>query len=135
MAIYFADTSYWTALLDRRDAHHTKAIEWSQKVSGKLITSEAVLLETANTFSKPAWRPKAIALIRHLMASDDVEIVPFSSEIWDRAWKLFTERVDKAWSLTDCISFDVMRERGATEALAADSHFRQAGFHPLLLDP
>jgi predicted nucleic acid-binding protein len=56
------------------------------------------------------------------------------SGIWSRGWKMFTERLDKSWSLTDCISFEVMHERGVTEALAADSHFRQAGFHALLLD-
>ena len=31
-------------------------------------------------------------------------------------------------SLTDCISFIVMRERGLTTALAFDNDFRQAGF-------
>jgi uncharacterized protein len=47
---------------------------------------------------------------------------------------LYGERLDKSWSLTDCISFEAMRERGLTLALAADSHFRQAGFEALLLD-
>ncbi len=39
---------------------------------------------------------------------------------------------DKDWSLTDCISFVVMHERGITEALTADHHFEQAGFVALL---
>ena len=42
-------------------------------------------------------------------------------------------RPDKAWSLTDCISFAVMAERGLTEALTADHHFEQAGFRVLLV--
>ena len=33
-----------------------------------------------------------------------------------------------AWSLTDCISFAVMTERGLADALTADHHFEQAGF-------
>ena len=134
MAIYFADTSFWIALVDRRDAYHAKALEWSLKISGSILTTEAVLIETANTFSKPNWRVKVIALINHIMARDDIEVVPSSSPTWGRGWKLFGDRLDKSWSLTDCISFDVMQERGLTEALAADSHFRQAGFNALLLD-
>jgi len=45
---------------------------------------------------------------------------------------LFARRQDKHWSLTDCISFVVMRQRGLTHALAADHHFHQAGFNVLL---
>jgi predicted nucleic acid-binding protein len=134
MAVYFADTSFWVALVDRRDAYHSQAAGWSRRIAGSIVTTEAVLLETANTFSRLDWRDKVIALVEHIVARDDIEVVPFSSLLWDRAWKLFRDRQDKSWSLTDCLSFDVMQARGLTEALAADSHFRQAGFHALLLD-
>ena len=41
-------------------------------------------------------------------------------------------RLDKSWSLTDCISFEVMRSAQATDALTYDQHFEQAGFRALL---
>lgn len=41
----------------------------------------------------------------------------------------------RIWSLTDCISFEVMGEFGLTEALTADHHFEQAGFRALLKQP
>ena len=44
----------------------------------------------------------------------------------------YRDRSDKAWSLIDCISFETMRQRGLTEALSADHHFKQAGFRTLL---
>jgi predicted nucleic acid-binding protein len=47
---------------------------------------------------------------------------------------MYRDRPDKAWSLTDCISFEVMREAGLTDALTADEHFRQAGFRAVLLE-
>jgi predicted nucleic acid-binding protein len=42
--------------------------------------------------------------------------------------------MDKEWSLTDCLSFVVMQQRGLTEALTPDEHFVQAGFKALLRD-
>lgn len=130
MTTYFADTSYWVALIDRRDQHHSKATELSQHISGSIVTTEAVLLETANSFSRPSWRLKAIALINHLLGRNDIVV---DKGDWLAGWRLFTARADKAWSLTDCISFELMRSRGLTEALSADTHFNQAGFNALLL--
>jgi hypothetical protein len=45
---------------------------------------------------------------------------------------LFTSRADKDWSLTDCLSFIVMGRRNIRQALTADNHFEQAGFHAVL---
>ena len=49
-----------------------------------------------------------------------------------RGFDLYARRPDKSWSLTDCISFVVMTDRGLTEALTGDHHFEQAGFRALL---
>lgn len=38
----------------------------------------------------------------------------------------------KHWSLTDCISFVVMQQRGIRQALTFDRHFEQAGYEALL---
>ncbi len=48
--------------------------------------------------------------------------------------KLYDERPDKAWSLTDCISLVVMADEGLTEALTRDHHFEQAGFTAVFAD-
>jgi hypothetical protein len=46
--------------------------------------------------------------------------------------ELYHQHADKEWTLTDCTSFVVMREREITKALTADHHFEQAGFVALL---
>ena len=55
-----------------------------------------------------------------------------TQELYRSAFDLFSQRTDKEWSLTDCISFVVMQQRGLTEALTSDGHFEQAGFKALL---
>jgi predicted nucleic acid-binding protein len=131
----FADTSYWLALVVKHDEHHERARECARKIRGRIVTTTAVLLETANALSRPAWRHAAEALLNRVDASPDIVVVPESAELWRRGRELFSARSDKAWSLTDCISFEAMRELGLTDALTADRQFQQAGFRALVIDP
>jgi predicted nucleic acid-binding protein len=41
---------------------------------------------------------------------------------------LYQSRLDKGYSLTDCISMQTMRTEGLTQALTNDRHFVQEGF-------
>jgi predicted nucleic acid-binding protein len=59
-------------------------------------------------------------------------IVETSGKLFRTGVAFYSRRPDKDWSLTDCISFVVMRDRGITEALTGDHHFEQAGFKALL---
>jgi uncharacterized protein len=71
-------------------------------------------------------------LYRSLADDRRIMIVPPNQELFDEGIHLFAERPDKEWSLTDCISFIIMREYDLTDALTADHHFEQAGFRILL---
>jgi len=42
--------------------------------------------------------------------------VPASRELLDRALSLYDQHEDKEWTLTDCVSFVIMRERNVIEA-------------------
>lgn len=86
----------------------------------------------ADAFAEPALRPSFLGLMEALRGDPHVTIVPPTQEWFDRGIALYAKRPDKAWSLTDCISFVVMEQMGLTEALTADRHFAQAGFTVLL---
>ncbi|HXH70688.1 MAG TPA: hypothetical protein VNI60_10205 [Pyrinomonadaceae bacterium] len=45
---------------------------------------------------------------------------------------LYQKRLDKGYSLTDCISMNICRERGIADVLTTDNHFIQEGFRVLL---
>ena len=44
---------------------------------------------------------------------------------------LYKARPDKAYSLTDCVSMQVIRREGLTEVLSNDHQFTPEGFHIL----
>jgi len=128
----FADTHYYIALLNPSDSAHERAKILSDTLHGGHVTTMWVLAELANTLSVPRQRDVFIRLYDRLRDNPKIVIIPATQALVDRAVELYRHRPDKAWSLTDCTSFVVMREQGITDALTADHHFEQAGFHSLL---
>ena len=47
-------------------------------------------------------------------------------------WQLYSQRLDKEWGLTDCISFAAMTRENIVTAFTSDHHFEQAGFAKLM---
>ena len=131
MTDVFADTWYYLSLLNPNDPGHARAARRSEATE-RVVTTDYVLVELGNALSAPAWRSRLVALADVLRTDTRVTLVPASADLLDRGLRLFGQRLDKSWSLTDCISFVVMRDRGLTEALTADHHFEQAGFRSLL---
>lgn len=131
MKTYFADTFYFIALLSTRDASHARAVDFSLRVTARLVTTDYVLAEVGDAISKPTGRFKFAPLVKDLHENPIVNVVASSRELFKRGVELYHRRLDKNWSLTDCISFVVMNDHGLTEALTGDVHFKQAGFVPL----
>ncbi len=125
----FVDTFAFIAWMHADDAAHSVVSEYLESFTGQLVTTEWVLVELADALSHPSARASAVQLIEFLRDEPQYEIVPYDVEVFDAGFDLFAKRPDKEWSLTDCISFAVMTERGLTDALTADHHFAQAGFH------
>ena len=128
----FVDTSYFVALRNVTDQFHSAAIELNDLVAGGAVTTEYVLVETANFFTRVGRREVFVNLVRDLRRLSKFRIIPSSTDLFDRGLSLFESRPEKEWSLTDCISFIVMGDLGMTDALTADHHFEQAGFTALL---
>ena len=48
----FADTAYWIALTNRRDQHHTAALQASLSIgTARIVTADAVLTEYLNALA------------------------------------------------------------------------------------
>ena len=132
MTVRFADTFYFLALLNEVDAAHQSALEYAGRQASMLVTTDWVIVEVADALAAPAQRPAFLALWEEIRQRPAIEIVPANRPLLNRGLDLYSRRLDKEWSLTDCISFVVMADRGLTEALTGDRHFEQAGFRALL---
>jgi predicted nucleic acid-binding protein len=96
--------------------------------TGRLVTTEWVLMELADALSVPEARSTVVAFLQAVRADQLFDVVGYVPAVYQAGFDLFATRSDKAWSLTDCISFGVMTERRLSDALTADRHFEQAGF-------
>lgn len=129
------DTVAWIALINISDAPHTGAqnlMNTLHQQHMRLVTTEFVLLEVANALSAPAIRARAISFINGLRQLPILQIIPASSILFAQGWRLYSQRPDKEWGLTDCTSFVVMTQEQITQAFPSDHHFEQAGFVKLL---
>jgi predicted nucleic acid-binding protein len=134
----FWDTAAFVALGNADDNLHESAVALSRQLAdekARILTTDAVLTEVVNTFSRVAFRSMArqiISAFRESTLSGAAQSIQVDSLLWQRGWQLFLERPDKDWSLTDCISFLVMNDHQVRRAFTSDQHFEQAGYARLL---
>lgn len=128
----FVDTSFLIAFLRTRDQFHERAHRWAKRLSGELLSTDYVRMELVDAFSHPSLRRRAMHALASLRSNPRLRILTASRLLMDEGLGVFEQQADKAWSLTDCISFSVIRGHGIHEALTTDHHFEQAGFRALL---
>jgi predicted nucleic acid-binding protein len=133
----FVDTSFIQARFSPRDKFHRSAAALDSQLRHcrEIWTTDAVLLEVGAVFSDPSDRQVVTIVWSQLMTNPVFRLATISGSLLKRGIELFRQRADKAWSLTDCISFIVMWDNQLTDALTCDHHFTQAGFRALLLEP
>ena len=133
----FLDTSFIVALENTNDPHHKKAKKLDTtllKQKATLLLHSGILLEIGDGFARLERRQKGIELLARFHREDGYHIAQITNEVLHEAHELYSNREDKEWGLTDCVSFVLMKQEGIKEALTADLHFRQAGFKALLLE-
>lgn len=128
----FADSSYYVALSNPRDVLHERAKNVSRACNQPIVTTSFIMLELGNFMARGNDRTLFTELVAYLRTDSETDLIPVTQGLFDRGLALFSRRSDKEWSLTDCISFAVMEDRGIEEALTGDRHFVQAGFRALL---
>jgi uncharacterized protein len=131
----FVDTAFFVALVNPRDFSRHKALRLARALEEKrppLVTTDAVLIEVGNFFARTPLRGGAISLISQIRADQGWFVQRIDTEIIARGEARYQRFLDKNWSMTDCISMEVMQSRRISEIATTGKGFAQAGFSLLL---
>lgn len=131
MRTVFVDTFFFLALLNANDVAHEKA-KAANRANYQFVTSYWVLLELADHLCDERNRTLLGDVLDAITVDGHWEIISARQDTLEEAIRMYRDRSDKSWSLTDCTSFVLMQERGISEALTGDHHFEQASFKALL---
>lgn len=136
MRAVFADTFYWVALANPKDSGFHRALAADDVLNdASIVTTDEVLVEFLTFFAADPWlRSRAAQTVLFLLEDPRVRIVPQTRASFLAGLELYTQRPDKGYSLTDCVSMQTMRREGITDALTNDRHFEQEGFRALFRD-
>lgn len=135
MNLYFADTQFFVALINPRDQWHKRALEVETNlIEPFFVTTEGVLTEVLTFFCEygEKARLKAAEAVELILNEPNTEVVSITHQLFIDGVELYKQRPDKGYSLTDCISMNICREREITKILTHDHHFTQEGFTILM---
>jgi predicted nucleic acid-binding protein len=130
----FLDTNYIIALENIAEQNHHRAVEhWLQfdKRYTMLVTTSFVFDEVVTFLNSRNQHNTAVRIGNTLLNSNSILFIHINEELFRKGWQYFQKHTDKTYSLTDCISFLVMKQREILSALTFDKHFQQAGFEIL----
>ena len=135
MSRVFADTFYWLAISSPTDQWRESVLKIVATIENlSLVTTEEVLTEfLAGMAGRGDYqRSLAIRMVRSILTDEEVTVLPQTHETFLDGLDLYERRVDKGYSLTDCISMNACRQETITEVLTSDHHFAQEGFIVLI---
>ena len=131
----FVDTLYWLAIIRPNDQWQLPAKRARSLLGNVLMVStDEVLSEFLNHLSKGGenMRKQAVLMVKKIMNNPNVKVIPQSRDSFFKGIELYGQRVDKTYSLTDCISMNTMKKETITEILTNDRHFEQEGYTVLI---
>ena len=131
----FADAFYWIALANPTDQWRRAANEFSKaNDQATLITTDEVLIEFLNYFAEAGELTRSVVaeMCEQVMSRPRILVQPQTRESFVTGLNFYQQRLDKGYSMTDCISVLAMRARNVADVLTHDHHFAQEGFTVLL---
>ncbi|MEJ5199995.1 MAG: PIN domain-containing protein, partial [Anaerolineae bacterium] len=121
----------WIAVINRRDEYHVEAAAFYERLLREkrpLVTTNLVIAEAYAMIRRYTGYRPAIGFLDSIRQSSRLTKVYANAELELEAEMLLRRYADQDFSLTDAVSFVVMRQRDIAEAFTFDGHFAAAGF-------
>lgn len=134
MKTVFADSHYWIAIVNLDDPW-AKVAKAAKLALGEvcIVTTDEVLTEFLAALSRgERMRKQAAKMVHAILENPNVKVIPQTRESFLKGLAFYENRSDKEYSLTDCISMNVIRAESLAEVLTNDHHFEQEGFTVLI---
>jgi len=130
----FSDTQYWIAIVNPGDSFASAAKAARLSIGEAfIVTTDEVLIEFLSALSKGEhMRKQAAHMVRAILENPNVTVIPQTRDSFLKGLTFYETRSDKEYSLTDCISMNVMKDESLVEVLTNDHHFDQEGFTVLI---
>lgn len=77
-------------------------------------------------------RKQAAKMVRLILENPNVKVIPQTRDSFLKGLAFYENRSDKEYSLTDCISMNVMKAESLGLVLTKDRHFEQEGYTVLI---
>lgn len=132
----FLDTGGLIALAVREDRNHQQALKnFDDFIANncQLFTTEYVLEELITWFRyKSKYQVKEIFKFLHNLYINNLNVIEIGRDRFSNALILMHKFQDHFFSMTDCVSFVIMKELKIRDCFTTDRHFTIAGFNNLL---
>ena len=134
MKTVFVDTGAWIALAVRQDQLHFSAAAHARRLAlarTPLLATNYVMLETYTYIRYHYDHQKALAfdtIIQNLIQMGRLMIAWVTEDVHGRALDIFRKYDDQVFSVADCASFVIARDRKIREVFGFDRHFLTMGF-------
>jgi len=126
------DTGALLAVANPRDQYHAEAVAVGRRflaAGGRWVGTTLVLAELHGHLLQRRGHEAARAHVDRLLADPAHEWIDATVELVGEASERWLARFrDQAFSLTDAVSFELMRRLRLTHAFAFDHHFEVAGY-------
>ncbi len=132
----FLDTGGLITLLNKDQEDHQVALKLFENFISngfKLYTTSFVLEELVTLVRCREKTPVTeIFKFLHNLYINDLDVIEIGRDRFSNALILMHKFSDHFFSMTDCVSFVVMKEFKIKDAFTTDKHFTIAGFNNLL---